>query len=242
MFTEGSMQGAPLGPTYSENDGGSVQHAVPSGPDADLDCEEVQHLSVVPSMRVPLVFDPRWPQKQGGHLVFRCTTPDALEETARRAPPLHQRAGAAVRNRVSATPPPAGLGRRQSYQAGDADARMQACESDACGVDCDPYRSSGVLVVDSYGVGLGERMAQRVAADVSSESLNMHAVDASGPTECEGCVLGECGECVQSAYDALHALEEAHAEDDRMVEVALYPHWELSEVRTGRRASCCLHV
>lgn len=45
------------------------------------------------------------------------------------------------------------------------------------------------------------------------------------------CVVGESGEVVQAAYDALHALEEAHRDDDFMMDDMLFPFWELTEVR-----------
>ena len=116
VFDEQNIQSAPLGPPYHEN--GAVQHASPPGQDAHVDYEEVQNLSDMPGMRVPLVFDPRWPQRQGGHMGFRFSTPDTHEESARRDAPLHQRAGAA--------PPPAELDRGQRWPAQDTMSELMA--------------------------------------------------------------------------------------------------------------------
>lgn len=43
-------------------------------------------------------------------------------------------------------------------------------------------------------------------------------------------VVGESGDMLQAVYDALHALEEAHKEDDRMMVEMILPFWELTEV------------
>ena len=56
------------------------------------------------------------------------------------------------------------------------------------------------------------------------------------------CVLGECGEVVQAAYDAFYALEDAHGEDDHMLDDGLFPFWEITEVRASTSAAYCLQL
>ena len=247
-------------------------HSQPSAGDGearddDVDCEALESFRRdLPGIRVPLVFDPRWPHEQGGRLVFcgsvpaakLASQPPAQHATAAHLPTGHHACMHAEAKDVvwylhacgnpdhaqpqadSSSTAFHGSPRASTRMHGDAEGAIVRLThsqepSHATETQCMP------LMHHKESAGVGVKYAAPLEATVSVEKIpgcftgctvhTCHACMQGRMAERGVCVLGECGEVVQAAYDALHALEEAHGEDDRMLDFGLFPFHELTHVR-----------